>query len=74
MQYGIYEIESEQIQPSLWVAHVRRIDGKTISGQPFGAGEVPVLTTKPYYTKDFAIEAAKAIVDTEVRINRNAKI
>ena len=64
MQYGIYEIESEQIQPGLWVAHVRRIDGKPIPApQPFGPGELPVLTTKPYYTKDFAIEAAKAIVD-----------
>ncbi len=63
MQYGIYEIESEQIQPGLWVAHVRRIDGKRISAQPVGKGELPVLTTKPYYTQDFAIEAAKAIVD-----------
>jgi hypothetical protein len=63
MIYREYEITLEQVQSETWRADIRRSDGRPISTAPYGSDDISVLSTKAFYSKEDALQAAKDLID-----------
>ena len=61
--YKSYEIDLRQESPGQWKAHIRRTDGKPINTDPYGAANIPVLSTMLFHSAEAAIAEAKAMID-----------
>jgi hypothetical protein len=62
MKYGEYDIQINEDGPGRFKAVLRRLDGASISTEPYGP-IVPVLTTLAFLDRDAAIKEAKCMID-----------